>query len=391
MLMKLAQSVVTTPNRKANLMSISQELYTRVFTKLRTVHPEPHLKRIANWVWVIVGLILSQSVHLSQIAQHIPSEAQAAGRIAQVRRWLSNRFIDVPDFYRPLIREALQAWAHKDIFVILDGCLVNHEALQFFRLSLSHCFRAIPLTWLVVKGPGLITVEKCEALLNEAAHLLRHVAQVTFLADRGFRDKDWAVKCRKLHWNYGLRIANNTGVTLADGQVLAVQTLGVTPGRPRYFQNVRLTAEADWGCNLAVTWTRPTPKQPAELCAIAMNVPASQHTLKDYLKRMHIEQSFRDDKSGSFDLEATKLTDPERLNHLLLAMAVAVLWIYDIGEDVLQTKERSNIDPAYQRQLSVFQIGWRQLRRWITCQSSMLPDLTLSLSPFRLAPAWRKC
>ena len=239
-------------------MSISEELYTRVFTKLRAVHPEPHLKRIANWVWVIVGLTrsVSQSVHLSQIAQHIPSEAQAAGRIAQVRRWLKNKFINVPAFYRPLITEAVQAWADKDVFVILDGCIVNHEALQFFRLSLSHCFRAIPLTWLVVKGPGLITVEKCEALLTEAAQLLGHVATVTFLAERGFRDKDWAQKCLKLGWNYGIRVANNTTVTLADGRVLTIQTLGVTPGRARYFQNVRLTADADWCCNLAVTWTQ---------------------------------------------------------------------------------------------------------------------------------------
>ncbi len=106
-------------------MSSSQELYTRVFTKLRTVHPEPHLKRIATWVWVIVGLILSHSVHLSQIAQHIPSQAQAAGRIAQVRRWLSNPFINVPAFYRPLITEAVHGWAGKDVFIILDGCSVN--------------------------------------------------------------------------------------------------------------------------------------------------------------------------------------------------------------------------------------------------------------------------
>jgi hypothetical protein len=372
-------------------MSISAELYTRVFTKLRAVHPEPHLKRIANWVWIIVGVILSHSVHLSQIAQHIPSEAQAAGRIAQVRRWLKNKFINVPAFYRPLITEALREWANKDVFVILDGCLVNHEALQFFRLSLSHCFRAIPLTWLTVPGPGLITVEKCDALLMEAAQLLRHVATVTFLADRGFRDKDWATKCRKLRWNYGIRVANNTTVTLADGRVLAVDTLGVKPGRARYFQKVRLTADADWLCNLAVTWTRATPKQPAELCAIAMNLPATARTLKDYLKRMHIEQSFRDDKSGSFDLEATKLTEPERLNHLLLAIAVATLWIYEIGEQVLRAKARSEIDPAFKRQLSVFQIGWRKLRRWITCQTSTLPFLTLRLSPFRLAPAWRKC
>jgi hypothetical protein len=221
-------------------MSISAELYTRVFTKLRAAHPEPHLNRISTWVWVIVGLILSQSVHLSQIAQDIPSEAQAAGRIAQVRRWLKNKFIDVPAFYRPLITEALQPWAAKDVFVILDGCLVNHETLQFFRLSLSHCFRAIPLSWLVVKGPGLITVEKCDALLTEAAKLLRHVATVTFLADRGFRDKDWAQKCRKLRWNYGIRVANNTTVTLADGRVLTIDTLGVQPGSRALFSKCSL-------------------------------------------------------------------------------------------------------------------------------------------------------
>jgi len=372
-------------------MSSSQELYTRVFTKLRAAHPEPHLKRIANWVWVIVGLILSHSVHLSQIAQHLPSQAQAAGRMAQVRRWLANKFIPVPEFYRPLITEALQGWAKQEVVVILDGCLVNHEALQFFRLSLSHCFRAIPLAWLVVKGAGLITVEKCDALLAEAAQLLQPMASVTFLADRGFRDKDWAQKCLALGWNYGLRVANNTLVTLSEGRQLAIDTLGVKPGRPRYFQNVRLTGEADWVCNLAVIWTKPTPKQAAELCAIAMNVPACSRTLKDYLKRMHIEESFRDDKSGSFDLEATKLTDPERLNHLLLAIAVAVLWIYDIGEQVLRADERKEIDPAHQRQLSVFQIGWRKLQRWLSCQSSAVPFLTLRLSPFRLAPVWRKC
>lgn len=121
-----------------------------------------------------------------------------------------------------------------------------------------------------------------------------------------------------------------------------------------------------------------------------MNLTADSRALRNYLKRMHIEQSFRDDKSGSFDLEATKLTDPERFNHLLLAMAVATLWIYDIGEQVVRANERSEIDPAFKRQLSIFQIGWRKLRRWITCQSSLLPFLTLRLSPFRLAPAWRK-
>jgi hypothetical protein len=93
------------------------------------------------------------------------------------------------------------------VFITLDGCLVNQEALQFFSLLLSHCFRAIPLAWPVMPEPSLITMEKCEALLDEAAQLLQRVARVTFLADRGFRDKNWARKCLKLGWNYGIRSA----------------------------------------------------------------------------------------------------------------------------------------------------------------------------------------
>jgi hypothetical protein len=87
-----------------------------------------------------------------------------------------------------------------------------------------------------------------------------------------------------LRWNYDIRITNNAIVTLADERVLAVDTLGVPSGGRRYFQNVRLTAEADWGCNLAVPWTRATPKQPAELCAIAMNQTGCTTNLEGLLE-----------------------------------------------------------------------------------------------------------
>ena len=103
---------------------------------------------------------------------------------------------------------------------------------------------------------------------------------------------------------------------------------------------------------------------------------------------MHVEESFRDDKSGSFDLEATKLRDAERLNHLLLAVAVATLWVYEIGEQVLHNGERSEIDPGYKRQLSVFQIGRRKLQRAFNCGKTLL--FNLRLRPFRLEPVHKK-
>jgi hypothetical protein len=370
-------------------MSSNDALYIRLFEKLREFHSEEHLRRIKNWAWIVVGLIQSHSVHLSEIAQHLPSDAEAPGRIAQVRRWLANKFIKVAEFYRPLIKQAIQNWQGKHVFLILDGCSVNHETLQFFRLSLSHCYRALPLAWLVVAGAGLIQVEACATLFEQVLRILPAVASVTFLADRGFRDTDWAEKCLNMHWNYLIRVANNTYVTLADGRYLPIHQLNVPRGRCRYFTNVYLTQTKGFQCNLMITWTTPKkPGEKAELCAVITNLRPGHLHLKWYLKRMHVEESFRDDKSGSFDLEATKLRDAERLNHLLLAVAVATLWIYEIGEQVLRDGERSEIDPGYTRQLSVFQIGRRKLQRAFNCGKTLF--FTLCLRPLRLEPIFKK-
>jgi hypothetical protein len=365
-------------------MSSSHALYNRVFERLRAAHPKVHLKRVSNWVWIVVGMILSHSVQLSQIAQHVPSEAEAAGRIAQIRRWLSNRFVNVPVFYRPLIQQVLANWASRAVFIILDATSVNHGKLQVLRLSLAHGLRALPLAWRVLSGPGLVGVECATTLFSEAARVLKPVDSMTFLADRGFRGTAWAEKCLKMGWNYIIRIANNTYLTFPDGQQVAIAALRIKPGRSRYFQNVRLTQDADWLCNVMVTWTRATPKQPAELCAVISNLRACHHTLKAYLTRMHIEQSFRDDKSGTFELASTHLTDPQRLNHLLLALAVAILWIHEIGQRVLEGDDRKDIDPAARRQLSIVQIGWRKLRRAIS--SGHIPLLQFLIRPMRLAP-----
>jgi hypothetical protein len=122
---------------------------------------------------------------------------------------------------------------------------------------------------------------------------------------------------------------------------------------------------------------------------------------------------------GGFDLEASHLTNPRRLDALLLALSVAVLWIYELGltifrgkspshrgatcydvggshefwsnpyelgEQILRDGRRSEVAPAYKRQLSVFQLGRRLLRRLISCIAP--PPCTLQLEPFKPEPVW---
>jgi hypothetical protein len=239
-------------------MSRSDQLYRKLFDRLEQFHPHFHHRRLANWVWIMVGIIQAQSVHLSLIANHIPDATDAVARVAKVRRWLKNAHLDTPTVYEPIITHVLQAWAHRDVTIILDGCFVYGDRLQLQRLSLSHGFRALPLAWTVVQSKGLVALDVCAPMLRHVAKLLKRMRCVTFLADRGYRGRDWARMCRELQWDYIIRLANNTTITLRDGRTITADQLRIKPGHACYLQQVRLTLEADWQCNVAITWTRAT-------------------------------------------------------------------------------------------------------------------------------------
>lgn len=81
-----------------------------------------------------------------------------------------------------------------------------------------------------------------------------------------------------------------------------------------------------------------------------------------------MSQSFRDDQSGGFELEHTQLRHADRLERLLLAVALATLWCHELGELVLTVGDqtRCKIDPGPRRELSLFQLGLRWLKRCVS-------------------------
>ncbi|MBI2975741.1 MAG: transposase, partial [Chloroflexi bacterium] len=185
-------------------------------------------KQVTNWMWIVVGLLLGNSPALSQIATYLPMKTEAESRVTLVRRWLKNFRVDVWAFYQPILAQVFKGWQAVDAFIILDGVMVFGDRWQIFRLSLQHGCRAIPLAWVVIEGQGVTQVDKLEDMLTRVAKFLRpRVKRVTFLADRGFRDCDWAQMCLKLQWNYGIRVTRNTFVTLEDGDARRIDQLGV--------------------------------------------------------------------------------------------------------------------------------------------------------------------
>lgn len=368
-------------------MSSSQELYNQLSKKLKELVYVKNHKQVSNWIWVVVGILQSESCHLSQIANSLPMETKAESRVTLLRRWLMNPHVKVWSFYKKVLDHVFSGWSNVEATIILDGVMLFGDRWQVFRVSLLHGGRAIPLGWRVVKGKGLVKVSKLKSMLEKVQRFLKeHVKEVLFLADAGFRDCDWAQLCEKLGWNYGIRVACNTYITLPDGTSNRLDVL-VPKYCNRYFQTVLLTLQAKLQTNVSVTWTTDKNGNP-EMVAIITNQIACRARLREYGRRMSIEQSFRDDKSGGFDLEHTRLQHAKRVERLLLAVAIATLWCHELGEFVLKQGEdfRCQVDPSHQRTLSLFQLGLRWLKRFLATALTVLPAFNATLSNLRLKP-----
>ena len=374
-------------------MGSSFALYTRIFATLVRLCRDKasNMKQLVTLAWMVVGVLQARSIAPSKLAPYLPGDILAASHEARVRRWLKNPHVDVWQLYQPLLGAVLAGWERANIYLILDGTCVGNGRWTVWRLSIAHGCRAFPVAWTVTAGTGAVSVERLEPMLRAVATWVQgRVRQVTFLADRGFHDYRWAKLARELGWDYAIRLPCSTTVTLRDGRVRRIDDLGVAVGKSAFFQGVRVTAEGQWQAHLAITWTTPTAKQPAEIVAVMANRKANRRRLRVYLKRMRIEQSFRDDKSAGFDMDHTKLNDAARIERVLLAVAIATLWCHELGEEVLTTERRRQVDPGWKRELSIFQLGLRWLARCLATFPQRLSSFSASLRPIRLLPCLPK-
>ena len=371
-------------------MGGSQELYDRLSERVMAAcaSETTNIKQVVNLIWVVVGILGSGSIALSKIANYLPGEAEAESRVTHIRRWLNNGHVNAARLYEQLLAQVLAGWRNVKITVVVDGTMVFGDRWQVYRLSLVHGYRAVPLAWTITQGTGVVKAKRLQQLFERAASVLApHAKHVTLLADRGFRGRDWAELCASVGWRYRLRIPKNTRVVLPSGQECRIDQLGVQPGEVRCYQGVRLTRAKPFLTNLVVTWSDGDRGKP-ELVAVITGQRASPKTLRQYARRMDIEQSFRDDKSGGFDMAHTRLIHPDRLERLLLTLAIATLWCHELGEHVLESGEgaRRQIDPGPRRELSLFQLGLRWIKRCLAVMLRALPCFRASLSNLKLAP-----
>lgn len=337
------------------------ETYTTLLSYLCQALPtlrRTQVRNLALWVW---GLLRARHCALGRVADELPIEGTKASRIRRLKRWLMNSRIEVDTIYGPLVQRTLQRWHRPELTLVLDR--TEWGVFNVLLVGVAVLGRVIPLTWTLLPHFGSSDVQEQQALLERVRPWLPTAPQKAILGDGEFKSVALMRYAQQWGWDFGLGQSADTRFQGPDGTWQRLGALQVPQDRPVYLRGIRLTWEHAFGpVNLIAYWDRT--KQ--EKRFVATSRPATAATFAWGRQRSWIEGLFRDDKSGGFHLEDTHLTDADRLNRLLLVMAIGYLWCFHIGRWLFKTGQRKLVDAARRRTLTYFRLGLDWIRRAIT-------------------------
>jgi len=329
-----------------------------------------------NLAWLIVGIYLSRSVHLSKIAGKIPGRAKLLSHVRRLSRFLDNPAIRVRQLYTPIARQLLQLQArHGEIRLIVDGTKIGFGH-QLLIVALAYRRRAVPIAWTWVKGvKGHSSATKQLALLAYVHGLIPKDTPVLLVGDSEFGAVEVLRQLDTWGWRYVLRQKSNNQVRLL-GQA-HWQDFGALidhPGQSLWLGPGWLTAKHAYPVNLLAHWESGED----EPWLLATNLLSRQAALRAYRRRMWIDEMFGDLKKHGFDLESTHLRHFLRLSRLTLAVALLYTWLIAMGSRAVKSGHRHLVDRVDRRDLSIFQIGWRLIERRLTNALTV----SIHLSPY---------
>ena len=360
-------------------MEENLRLYSTMLRFLGTKLQFGDIRLHCTYAWMVVGVLLSGRIQVSEWALYRVSPAQAAGRERQISRWLHNERIVPAVHYAPLIRNALAAWSEETLTVALDTSQLWHRFV-IVRLALLYRGRSLPLAWRVYKhSSASVAFDKYAPLLPTAAQLIPAGCQVTLLADRGFADVALMRLAQSLGWHFILRTKQSFWVQLPGRQRTKAGRLLPGKGQVRLLHRVRITDQHFGPVHLALTRV-PTQGTPDPWILVS-DQPTTPATFDHYARRFAIEESFLDDKSAAFDIEQSHLRNAAALSRLLLILATATLYLVSTGTAVVSLHRRTWVDSHRQRGLSYLKLGWRYLKRALALGDQLLTQPWLDAEP----------
>jgi len=318
-----------------------------------------------------LSILVAAAMHVQRISLANIGRALSGTTKHQIKRtwrFCANERIETADAMRGIVARLVRK-RKKKLVVALDW--VDIKGFQTLMASIVLKGRSIPICWAsttnhVYDGHRSRNAFE-ESLLLVLRNMIPQQIKVIILADRGFGRTELARFCQRHHFHYVIRIQPNVHVNGAGykGKLLDYP---VHKGICKLLKSVLYrSGKNPVTQNIVVRWMRGLPKKRDECWFLMSDLQAGGAQISNlYGRRMTIEQLFRDDKSkrNGWSLRDTKITKPDRIDRLLLILAIAYWLLCGVG---LMAKARFRpsawCSTNRQGECSIYTIGMIMLRK----------------------------
>ena len=324
---------------------------------------------------LITCLLEDKKAHFCKLGGHLAVNGRSENACVQrVRRFLSNKRIFPSMMIIPLIylmRPFLENLP--EIVLSMDRTEWKKRGKWINILSVALCYkgRALPLYWVVFGRRGNSALEHWKKLLTPVIEGLRSMIWLSdtlihVVADREFASPKFAEWLKdKYEVDSTLRIKSSMYLCDENKPEVKVASLikNLKKGSRDLLYDQRVTRDCNFKMNVLLLWKRGHD-EPLVVATTSKKPSVSDVT---YGKRFGIECMHKDWKTNAFDLEKTRVTDPKRIETLLIPIAFAYLFCMLEGERKELSGEDIRQPPKGKtRMTGLFLLGLRNIARNLT-------------------------
>lgn len=330
---------------------------------------------------MVSSILLSGESTISKIALSNPDRKQYSSKVKQTKRWLQNKKTDYQTYYLPYVLPLLKILSVSGLLVFsIDGSVVGRGCMCLM-FSVIYKGKALPVVWKTYKAKkGHLPEQAHLDLLEEIKDLIPQGCKVVITGDGEFDGCDWQQFILDLGYDYVVRTRKDSKMIEQGWDDFQPKNVCLAQVSDLLIEGIEFTKKKQV-TNLLI-WHDYGHKEPLYLLT---NLDYTPDIKQFYKKRFKIEPFFRDQKSKGFNIQKSGLSDPKRLDNLLLATCMA--YIICIMAAIKASKSMfysqiARLDGAF---LSLFQLGLRfihllvDIRQWrsFSIKRDLRPDFNI--------------
>jgi hypothetical protein len=304
------------------------------------------------------GVVRAQSSQIRKISG-------ASGGHADSQRRRLQRFVareqPMKAFFEGWTRSVFQRVGGGPVVLVVDETKLK-AVFGVMVVGMVYEGRCIPLAWRVYRANSAVDYPP-EGQARLIIRLLKQVRAglpqgmpVRVLADRGIGTSPLLMRgIAALGWTFLFRVTKQSKIVLPTGEAVCFYDQVSAPGQCYSASGLVFKRRGHIPGHVRVLWGQDSHDR----WALVTNDP--QLTGWEYAQRMWIEAAFRDLKSHGWQVEASSLTDPERMARLWIVLVVAYAWMLLLGQAVVAAgcaaRLKRRPDGSYVRRWSLFREG----------------------------------